>query len=174
VVWIFYQSAAVQVASVSDGANTYHQACPPTAMPNNPQFSQEIWYAWDIAAASGVAVSAAFSGATPVEVQVSAHEYSNAYQEPDGPLADTPPPGSAGANGTSIGTVSLMTRGRLVFGASIVRDGQEAPGAGFTPRSTLANNMAEDMNVPSPSTPVAATFGNPASEDWAAQMITLK
>jgi Chitobiase/beta-hexosaminidase C-terminal domain len=176
VVWIFYQSAAVRIASVTDGANAYASACPPTAMPNSPQFSQEIWYAFNVVPGATV-VAVAFTGPVPVEVQVSAHEYTNAYQESDGPLADAPPPGTSGATGANVATGQVMSRGRLIFGAAIVR-GTATPGPGFTQRSSLKSNVAEDMPIPvggdGAAQPAQATFLNQSNQDWAAQMITVK
>jgi hypothetical protein len=49
------------------------------------------------------------------------------------------------------------------------------PGAGFTSRSTLEGDVAEDMDIPAPNTTVAATFVNQdPAQGWAAQMITLR
>lgn len=176
IVWIFYESTTVQVASVSDGQNTYTRACPPTVLPTATPFSQEIWFAFNIQSGANVQVNVTFTtGPAPVQVQISAHEYSNAYQENDrslGPLAEMPPPGVS-ATGANAATSSVISIGRLVFGAAIFQ-GNGTPGAGFTSRSTLLGNVAEDMNITAPDTTVAAIFVNtPPNDVWVAQMITL-
>jgi hypothetical protein len=176
VVWIFYNSNTVQVASVSDGQNSYIRACPPTSMLTTPPFSQEIWFAFNIGLATNVQVSVTFTGTTPSEVQISAHEYSNAYQENDsslGPLAEMPPPGVTGT-GPNVATNSVISNGRLAFGAAIFQS-TGTHGSAFTSRSTLHGDVAEDMNITAPDTTVAAKFVNNTGPDqWVAQMITLK
>jgi hypothetical protein len=109
----------------------------------------------------------------------------NAYRGVNGPpadqtndsaLAETPPAGVSGAaitNGT-FASNSIMSNGRLAFGAGICGTAATV-GPGFTQRSALRNNVAEDMNITSSGQVVQATFmDTDANDDWVAQLITLK
>jgi hypothetical protein len=173
VVWIFYQSDTAQISQVTDTAgNTYQSAAARTSSPTAPAFQQEIWYANNINPGIGVSVSVILQGGTAGEVQISAHEYSNAVQEATNPLADVPPPGTTGPNGASVVSNSLTTSGRLVFGAAWFR-GSGTAGPGFNLRSALKNNVAEDMDVVTPGMVQAVFVNTSPTEDWIAQMITL-
>jgi hypothetical protein len=171
VVWIFYQSDTPQITAVTDTAgNTYQLAASTTPSPDAPIFQQEIWYSSNITTGSGVTVSVTLGGGTVGEVQISAHEYSNASQ--DNPLADAPPPGTTGPNGASVLSGSVNSSGRLIFGAAWFR-GSGTPGPGFRQRSAIKNNVAEDMDIVTPGVAQAVFVNTSPTEDWIAQMITL-
>jgi hypothetical protein len=186
-VWVFYQTDApdVQLSGVTDGVNQYTLAAGPLVTTVTPSFKQEIWYGNNINAVVNAQISVSFQGSTPpTEVQISAHEYTNAYQENDtplGPLADQPPPGTAGASSDDPGNPnnlvlsdSLTTNGRLVFAAAwFAGSGVSQPP--YNTRSTIKSNVVEDTDVTTPGVVVQAVFKNTSpARGWMAQMITLK
>jgi hypothetical protein len=178
-VWVFYQtdSPAVQISAMTDGVNQYAPAAGPTTSPITPTFKQEIWYANNIAIAANAHISVSFQGGAPGEVQISAHEYSNSYQETDmlGPLADPPPAGTAGisnAPGDAVSSATVTTSGRLAFGAAWF-EGTGAPRPPFVSRSIIRNNVVEDRDVTAPGD-VAAVFVNTSAGGWMAQIVTLR
>jgi hypothetical protein len=168
-VWIWYNSNAVNVLSVTDSAsNTYQLAVGPTRGAGNmANFQQEIWFAPNINGGTGVAVTAAFSGAFAAEKAIVAHEYVGLA--PFSPVDLTSAAVGTTANASS--GVVTETLPVLVFGAAIFSNMGTA-GPGFTQRSLLANNTTEDMRLTAAG-PAEATFVNTA-QDWIAQMVTFQ
>jgi hypothetical protein len=192
-VWVFYRPnwTGMYVSKMDDGINTkYTRAIGPTVSLVSPIFQQEIWFANNIATVSNARITVSFyisprPGNVPLdtpplaEVQISAHEYTNNYQEDDN-LADAPPVGTVGTdsnntpgNLVSSGTVTATT-GRKAFGAAWFR-GSGMSQLPFVSESSIKNNVVEDVDVTSPGSPITATFVNATpTEDWMAQIITLK
>jgi hypothetical protein len=168
-VWIWYSDNIINVLSVTDSAsNIYQLAVGPTRGAGNlASFQQEIWFAPNINGGTGVAVTAAFSGASAAEKAIVAHEY--AGLAPFSPVDLTSAAVGASANASS--GVVMETASALVFGAAIFSNTGTA-GPGFTQRSLLANNVTEDMRLAAPG-PAEATFTNPP-QDWIAQMVVFK
>jgi len=173
VVWIWYNSAVQRVSSVTDSAgNTYQSAIGPTLGAGGlATLQQEIWFAKNVLGGAGLIVTANFSGKFTAEKAIAAFEYKGADQI--SPLDQT-----ASSTGNSV-NVSVGPRpvkpNELVFAAAVFSNAG-APGPGFSPRSSLRGNVAEDELVSSAGS-VAATFSAnpPASpQDWIAQMVTFK
>ncbi len=171
VVWVWYKSTAQTVASMVDSAgNVYQRAVGPTVGAGGlAGFQQEIWYKANVNGGANVTVTATFSSAPAAafERAISAHEYSGASTT--APVEVTSAAIGATANASS--GAAATTAARLIFGAAIF-SGSGAPGAGFTQRSALQNNVTEDETSRAPGS-VAATFVN-TPQDWIAQMIALK
>jgi len=185
-VWVFYQtdSADVYISGMGDGINMgkYGRATGPTRSLVAPFFQQEIWYANNIAAVPNAQITVSFhvgpSDPPPGEVQISAHEYTNNYQEDD-MLADPPPDGTAGTDSNTPGNLvssgTVTTSGRLAFGAAWFAGSGVYQMPQFVSRSTIKSNVVEDADVTSPGTPIAAVFINTTpTRGWMAQIITLK
>jgi Bacterial Ig-like domain (group 3) len=169
-VWIYcHRPAAQTVSSVTDTAgNTYQPAIGPTAgVGTMAGFEQEIWYAKNINPGANVKVTAAFSAAFNGEKGIAAFEYTGLDK------AD-PMDKTSAATGTlpdaSVGPVTTTAPG-VVFAAAVFKTNGN-PGTGFTQRSALKGNVAEDKLTSGPIT-VRPTFTNVA-QDWIAQMVAFK
>jgi Chitobiase/beta-hexosaminidase C-terminal domain len=174
VVWLWYNSLAQTISSVSDTAgNTYQKAVGPTPGAGAlAGWQQEIWYAKNVMGAGinvPVTVTATFSSmpGASFERAISAHEYAGASAT--APIDVTSAAIGATANASS-GSVATNTAG-LIFGAAIFGSGG-TPGSGFMQRSTLKGNVTEDGPITVQGS-AEATFSNTA-QDWIAQMVTLK
>jgi len=179
-VWVFYQtnSPAVQLSTMTDGVNQYAPAGVPLTSPFTPMYKQEIWYANKISPVPNATITVSFSGGIPGEVQISAHEYTNNYQESDGPLANPVPTGTTGTDtntpGNLVSSPTVTTNGRLAFGAALF-EGSGVFQPPWVSRSTIRNNVVEDMDITAPGGDVTALFVNTSpTQGWMAQIITLK
>lgn len=181
VVWIWYRDPTngnIEVQAVIDsGGNTYTRAAGPTpAQGTVSQHRQELWYSTIQTTGTGFVVTATFPSA-PLEKSISAHAYVGA--DPDNPLdATNPSADMASMTGSSINvsTATVTTdHARLIFGAVVIVGASGGPGGGFRARTMLPNgNVSEDADVTMPGQVVAATFQNPSSASWIAQMCAFK
>jgi chitodextrinase len=170
VVWVWYNTASQNVTSVTDTAgNTYARAVGPTTG-TGPMASwrQELWYAKNLAGASGVTVTAMFSGTFSAEKSITAHEYSGA--DTASPLDATAAAAVSGSN-VSSGETTTTSPNELVFGAVLLQASGSA-GSGFTRRSSIASNVSEDKPVATAG-PYSATFTN-SLQSAIVQMATFK
>jgi len=170
VVWIFWRSpSATTVAGVVDSAgNTYQRAIGPlSGVGTMAGFQQEIWYAKNIKAGALVQVTATFPLAFNFEKNICALEYAGADKA--APLDKTASATGAGVN-ANLGPVTTTAPG-IVFAAAVFNS-KGTSGPGFTQRSSLKNNAAEDESSPAPAT-VTASFANTA-QDWLGQLVTFK
>ncbi len=190
VVWIWYVDAmggTVSVQNVTDSTNVtlYQRAAGPTPSQSTVlQHRQEIWYGVTQADTMGLTVTATFSPPPNSDVKsIHAHAYSHPDLLDSTPL-DVPNPDTASATGvsTSASTMSLMTTAaRLVFGAAVFVGGAGTPGTQgpqqpllFRGRSNVSGNVSEDADVSMPGQSVTATFDNPGSVPWIAQMCVFR
>jgi hypothetical protein len=184
VVWIFYNSIAVMVSSVSDDAipnsNTYAPAGGPTRGRGAlAGWTQEIWYASNvnINGPQNLTVQALLTGSFPEVKAISAHEYSNAspgnpFDDPRDKQSGAADDGAAPVRPVSSGTATTSET-ELVFGAAIFSDVGGMPGPGFNQESSLRGHVTEDQRFPAGT--VEATFANPApGQSWIAQMATFR
>jgi len=171
VVWIWYKVAAPgQVSAVTDSANNIYTGpiVGPTAGAGAlAGFQQELWYAQNVTAGTGVTVTANFSAAT-TERAVSAHEYSGA--NPGGSFVNTPVVMTGNSANATIGPLDTGDA-RMIFAAALFPT-QGAAGPDFNSRSTLRGNSTEDRRVTLPGS-FNADFTNTV-QDWLAQMVTFK
>jgi chitodextrinase len=144
VVWIWYASAARSVAKVTDTlGNVYARVVGPTTGTGGlAQQRQELWYAKNLAAGA-TSVTATFDAAVNADMSISAHEYAGA--DPATPLDATSTVAVSGTN-VSGSPVTTTAPSELIFGATLFQ-GTGAAGAGFTKRSSIANNVSEDKVV---------------------------
>jgi uncharacterized repeat protein (TIGR01451 family) len=170
VVWIWYNSATQNVASVTDTAgNAYAIAVGPTTGTGGMAgWRQELWYAKNIVGASNLNVTATFTGTFYAEKSVTAHEYSGV--DPVSPLDVTAAAATSVANASS-GSATTRSAGELVFAAALFQTSGGA-GAGFTQRSSIASNASEDRVVSSTGA-YAGLFTNSA-QSAIVQMATFK
>jgi hypothetical protein len=169
-VWIYcHRTAAQTVSSVTDTAgNIYQPAIAPTAGVGTMTGSeQEIWYAKNIKTGAGVKVTAAFSAAFSGEKGIAAFEYTGLDKADP---VDKTSAATGSVLNASVGPVTTTAPG-VVFAAAVFKM-NGTPGAGFTPRSALKGNVAEDKLTSAPTT-VRPTFTN-AAQDWIAQMVAFK
>jgi len=172
VVWIYWNSPPPlqAVASVTDAVgNSYLPALGPTAgLGGVAGFQQQIWVAKNITPGANVSVKANFATAFNGEKDIAAFEYSGADQA--APVDKT---GAATGNTQNavVGPVTTTAPG-IVFAAAIFGT-TGLPGPGFTQRSDLARNVAEDESSPAAG-PVKATFNNDPLVDWIAQLVAIK
>jgi len=169
-VWIYcHRPAAQTVSSVTDTAgNVYQRAVGPTAgVGTLAGFEQEIWYAQNINAGANVKVTAAFSAAFNGEKSIAAFEYTGLDKAAP---VDKTSAATGNSLNASVGPVTTTAPG-VVFAAAVFKT-NGTPGAGFTPRSALKGNVAEDKLTSAPTT-VRPTFTN-AAQDWIAQMVAFK
>jgi hypothetical protein len=170
VVWIFWHAPVAQaISTVTDTAgNTYQRAIGPTAgVGTLIGYQQDIWYAKNINTGTKVKVTATFSGTFFGEKSIAAFEY--AGLDKAAPLDKTSVATGSGLN-AAVGPVTTTAAGVVFAAAKFKTSG--TPGAGFTQRSSLKSNVAEEKLIPGPTT-VRPTFTN-AAQDWIAQMVTFK
>jgi len=170
VVWIFWHSpAATNVSGVSDTAlNNYQRAVGPiSGVGTMAGFQQEIWYAKNTNAGAAVTVTASFPAVFPDEKNIVALEYAGADKA--APLDKVTSATGSGVN-ANLGPVTTTAPG-IVFAAAVFKS-TGTSGPGFTQRSSLKNNAAEDKLSPAPAT-VTASFLN-AAQDWLGQLVTFK
>jgi hypothetical protein len=169
VVWIWYNSAAQTVATVVDTTgNAYQRAVGPTAGQGAMAgWQQEIWYAANLGGGSNLDVTATFTGTFNARKALSVHDYRGGAQE--SPVAQT----AANVGNTSDATTDErpVSAGNLVFGAGLFQ-GTGTSGTEFRRRSSLQNNVTEDIQVLQAGSK-AATFVNPP-QDWVAQMVVFR
>jgi Chitobiase/beta-hexosaminidase C-terminal domain len=172
VVWLWYNSVAQTVASVTDtGGNAYQRAVGPTAgVGTVAGFQQEIWYAKSINGGANFTVTATFTAAGNFEKSISAHEYAGASLT--APIDVVSAAAVAGNPNVSSGVVPTSAA-ILIFGAAIF-SGRGAAGPGFTQESALRNNVTEDKPFVAPGTAEAIFMVVNGANDWVAQMVTLK
>ena len=169
-VWVFWHNTGVQVLNgVTDSAgNVYQAATVVTAGAGTlAGFQQQIWYAKNVKAGTGVTVTATFSGTFADEKNIGAYEYSAA--DKNAPVDKVAAGTGTGAN-ASVGPVATTARG-LIFAAGVFQSNGTS-GPGFTQRSTLKNNAVEDHTTTAPISAVAG-FSNTA-QSWIAQMVAFK
>jgi hypothetical protein len=170
-VWIYWHTLAAQTISavIDTAGNTYQRAIGPTAgIGTLVGFQQDIWYAKNINAGAKVKVTATFSGPFSGEKSIAAFEYTGLDKA--APLDKTSTATGSGKN-ASVGPVTTTAPG-VVLAAAKFKNNNGTAGAGFTQRSALKGNVAEEKLTPAP-TPVRPTFTN-APQDWIAQMVTFK
>jgi Bacterial Ig-like domain (group 3) len=169
-VWIFWHAPAAQtISTVTDTAgNTYQRAIGPTAgVGTLVGFQQDVWYAKNVSAGANVKVTATFSGTFSGEKSIVAFEYTGLDKA--APLDKTSVATGSGAN-AAVGPVMTTAPGVVFAAAKFKTSGM--PGSGFTQRSVLKGNVAEEKLTPGPVS-VRPTFTNVA-QDWIAQMVAFK
>jgi hypothetical protein len=170
VVWVFWSSTPARaLTTVTDTVgNGYQRAIGPTGgIGDLSAFQQEIWIAKNIKPGANVSVKAIFGAIFNDEKNIAAFEYSGADQV--APVDKTAAATGAGAD-ASVGT-PVTTAPGIVFAAAVFKN-TGTSGPGFTSRSTLQGNAAEDESRSAPG-PVSATFVNDA-QNWIAHLVAIK
>lgn len=170
VVRIWYNDATRSVSSVSDTkGNTYARAAGPTTGPSSlAGWRQELWYAKNVTGGTTFSVTATFDATFSTEKSIAAFEYSGA--DAASPLDRTAATTTTGANAASP-SVATTSASELLFGAALFGSCGNA-GSGFTARSTLNCNVAEDKTV-STTGSYSATFSN-TSQAAVVQLATFR
>jgi hypothetical protein len=171
VVWVWYHSSTVSVATVTDTAgNAYQLAVGPTNGAGGlTGFRMEIWYGTMTNGGTNFTVTATFTGSVGGTGAIAAHEYS----DPDktAPLVATS--ALTGTDAIASSGVVTASGARLVFGAALFRTTGSVR-LGFNPRDELQGNLTEDKAGTVGLTMLEAIFENPNQEDWIVQMAAFK
>jgi hypothetical protein len=169
IVHLDYGTTAVHATSVIDNkANTYKKI---NTITWNGTWSAELWYAYDITGGGTITVTANLSGAA-------GHNYTQIYTTEYSGIVSTADPldqNATAANSTaavSSGSKTTTYTNELIYGASIGSSGALTTGSGFTNRSTVNQNIIEDMSVAT-SGSYSTTFTS-AGGNWVAQMATFR
>jgi hypothetical protein len=189
-VWIWYDGVDAQgqiiqpppsVKSVVDSAGNLYQSAllaPTDGAGKLAGYRQEIWVAENVPnGGQNLQVTATFTAPFAGVKAIVPHAYS--AQPNVGVQFDK----SLGQSGTgtavSAGPLVISARSYFVFGAAVFST-SGTPGAGFSVRSTLGENVTEDEHLPSgnPGQLVSATFtalnnDDGTAPDWIAQIVTI-
>jgi hypothetical protein len=175
VVVVGWNDTTAAVSSVRDSSgNTYALAVGPTIYSSSTEpFTQSIYYAKNIAAATGAnSVTVTFSTAAAYP-DIRILEYSGADQ-------NNPVDATAASSGTSTtgssGSATTTNPTDLLFGANIVWTLTTGPGSGFTQRLLTSpdGDIAEDRMVTATGSYSATAPLNGSAGSWVMQMVAFR
>jgi hypothetical protein len=165
IVHIDWDGQSRSVSSVTDNkGNSYARISGPTNW-NGTHYRAELWYAYNIAGAPVLTVTATLSGTPTSYSQIYISEYDDITSID--PL-DQNSVAAGSSTAVSTGAKNTSYKNELIYGISIGASGTLSTGTGFINRSTANSNIVEEKKAATAGSYNAAFTS--ASGNWISQM----